>query len=66
MERTRVTQHWIIEALTDLRLYAAENDLPALAEHLEAAIELAHLELANLDDPPPEPPPEDKPDKDDG
>ncbi len=61
-----MTQHWIIEALTNLRIYAAENNLTALAEHLDAAIQLAHLELANLEKAPPEPPPRDGNSKDDG
>ncbi len=38
---------WLIESLADLRAYAARNNLPALAEHLDTAIQLAHLELAN-------------------
>jgi hypothetical protein len=42
-----VSHLWLIETLADLRAYAAGHGLPALAEHLDTAIELAHLEIAN-------------------
>ncbi len=38
---------WLIETLADLRAYAAGHGLPMLADHLETALELAHLEIAN-------------------
>jgi hypothetical protein len=42
-----VSHLWLIEALADLRAYAERHGLPALAEHLETAIDLAQLEIAN-------------------
>ena len=42
-----MSHFWLIESLADLRAYAARHNLPALAEHLDIAIQLAHLELAN-------------------
>lgn len=48
--RFQLSQFWIIETLSELRLYAARNDLPRLAEHLESAIQVAHVELANAPD----------------
>jgi hypothetical protein len=45
-ERATVSHVWLIETLVELRIYAVQNGLPALAEHLEMAIQLAHVELA--------------------
>jgi len=36
---------WILDVLADLRIFAAENDLPRLAEHLIDAELLAHAEV---------------------
>jgi hypothetical protein len=47
MEHVSVSHLWVIETLADLRAYAAAHGLPALADHLDTAIELAHLEIAN-------------------
>jgi len=42
---------WMIKILEYLALYAAENRLPRLSAHLEVALMLAHVEIANLDNP---------------
>lgn len=42
-----MSHSWLFNSLADLRAYAARNNLPELAEHLDMAIQLAHLELAN-------------------
>ena len=39
----------LIESLIRLRDYAAEKDLPALAEHLDEAVRLAMTEIASKD-----------------
>lgn len=44
-EHAVVSHVWLIETLTELRIYAAQNGLTALAEHLEQSIQLAHVEL---------------------
>lgn len=49
MEQTAVSHSWLIETLGEVRKYAARNGLPALAEHLEQAIHLAHIEQATLE-----------------
>jgi len=40
--------HWILETLTDLRAFAQQNDLDALAEQLDQTRLLATVELASL------------------
>lgn len=47
MEHARVSHLWLIKVLSDLHRYAERNNLPALAEHLETAVQLAHLEIVN-------------------
>ncbi len=42
-----VTHERMIRDLEVLRLYARENGLPALAEHLDQAVLLAMTEIAN-------------------
>lgn len=37
---------WLIESLAELRDHATETGLMRLAEHLDEAIDLAHLEIA--------------------
>lgn len=37
---------WLIETLTEALSYARDQNLPALSAHLEQAIHLAHLEIA--------------------
>ena len=44
-----MSYHWLIESLVELRDYAADNDLPAVAEHLDDALRLAHAEIASRD-----------------
>jgi len=39
---------WILDVLADLRIFAAENELPRLAEHLIDAELLAHTEICQL------------------
>ncbi|WP_296479045.1 hypothetical protein [Roseinatronobacter sp.] len=46
MEHAAVSHVWLIETLSELRIYAARNGLPELAAHLEQSIHLAHIELA--------------------
>ncbi|NSX56846.1 hypothetical protein [Parasulfitobacter algicola] len=41
---------WILDVLFDLRAYAQENGLMALAEHLEEASFLASAEIATLEE----------------
>lgn len=53
-----MSQQWLIETLAELQAYAARNAMPALAEHLETAVHLAHLELANARPPPQDPDPD--------
>jgi hypothetical protein len=36
---------WIIDVLADLRVYAEENDLPALAVQVNTALQVAELEI---------------------
>jgi hypothetical protein len=38
---------WIFDVLADLRAYANENDLPALAEQVAAALRIAESEIAH-------------------
>lgn len=45
-----MTYHWLIESLVELRDYASDNDLPAVAEHLDEAVRLAHAEIASRND----------------
>ena len=40
---------WIIEVLTDLRAYAQKNDLPRIAEGVEALLDVAATEVATGD-----------------
>jgi hypothetical protein len=39
---------WILDVLADLRIFAVENDLPRLAEHLIDAELLAHTEICQI------------------
>lgn len=41
-----MTDKWIIDVLSDLRTFAQQNDLPALAEHLDDAKVIAASEIA--------------------
>ena len=41
-----MTQTWIIDVLTDLRRFAEGNDMPALADQLQATEYVAASELA--------------------
>ncbi len=36
---------WIFDVLTDLRSYAEKNDLPAIAQQAEIALDVARKEL---------------------
>lgn len=42
-----MSEDWLLERLADLRCYAQEHDLVALAAHLDQAIALAHVEIAS-------------------
>lgn len=37
---------WIVETLNDLRDFALRNGLPALAERIDGAVDVARVELA--------------------
>jgi hypothetical protein len=37
---------WIFDVLADLRAYAEQNNLPAFAAHITAALRVADLEVA--------------------
>ena len=39
---------WIFDVLADLRAYAEENDLPALAEQVKTALLVAELEVGQV------------------
>ena len=39
---------WILDVLTDLKAYARANGLPTLAEHLDDACLVAHVEMSSL------------------
>lgn len=39
---------WIFDVLNDLRSYALQNDLPALAEQAERTLRIARAEIASL------------------
>ncbi|MEM9580080.1 MAG: hypothetical protein AAF891_05285 [Pseudomonadota bacterium] len=41
-----MTHKWIIDVLTDLKTFAAHNDLPALAAQLEDAQLVASVEMS--------------------
>lgn len=41
-----MSHDWLIETLNEALRYAREQDLLALSAHLEQAIQLAHLEIA--------------------
>ncbi|MGY6547898.1 MAG: hypothetical protein ACXIU7_02660 [Roseinatronobacter sp.] len=41
-----MSQEWLIEALAEIKAYAEAEELKGLAEELELAIQIAHLELA--------------------
>ena len=41
--------NWILDVLTDLHAYACRNDLPGLAEKVEAALGEALRELSGID-----------------
>lgn len=41
-----MSHDWLIETLTEALRYARDQNLPALSAHLEQAIHLAHLEIA--------------------
>ncbi len=43
-----MNNHWILDILTDLRAFAQQNDLDALAEQLDQTRLLAAVELASL------------------
>lgn len=40
---------WILDVLTDLHTYACRNDLPGLAEKVEAALYEAFSEISGRD-----------------
>lgn len=40
---------WVFDVLTDLHAYALRNELPGLAEKIEAALSEAFREIADLD-----------------
>ena len=42
-----MTNEWILDVLTDLRVFADGNGMPQLAEHLDDARVLAASELAD-------------------
>ncbi len=41
---------WIFDVLSDLKAYAIQNNLPALAAKVEEALEVARLEIAAKED----------------
>lgn len=43
-----MNNHWILDILADLRAFAQQNDLDALAEQLDQTRLLAAVELASL------------------
>lgn len=42
-----MTNDWILDVLTDLKVFAHTNGLPALAEQLEDARDMAQIEMAS-------------------
>lgn len=44
-----MSHEWIIESLAELKAYAEQHGWPALAAHLNIAIQIAHLEIAQSD-----------------
>ncbi|RVV96648.1 hypothetical protein EKE94_17360 [Mesobaculum littorinae] len=40
-----MAEEWILDVLADLRAYAGEHDLPALAAHLDRVSRVAEREL---------------------
>ncbi len=48
-ERALVSHDWLIETLSELQVYARAHDLSALAQHLEQAVQLAHLDIARIE-----------------
>ena len=40
---------WILDVLTDLHAYACRNDMPGLAEKVEAALKEALREISGLE-----------------
>ena len=40
-------QKWILDVLADLESFAAQNDLPAVAERLRETVEVALHEVSN-------------------
>lgn len=42
-------QHeWILDVIADIKAFARQNDLPALASHMDTAWLLASAEIASL------------------
>lgn len=41
-----MSDHWIVEVLTDIRAFAEANGMPALAETLEGTIAVAAADIA--------------------
>ncbi|KIT17650.1 hypothetical protein [Jannaschia aquimarina] len=41
-----MSKDWIIDVLRDLRAFSADNNLPALAEHMDEALAVASVEIA--------------------
>lgn len=44
-----MTQDWILDVLSDLRTFAARNDMPALVEQLDDTLLVATAEIAARD-----------------
>lgn len=42
-----MTQDWILDVLSDLRRFAASNDMPVLVEQLDDTIIVASAEIAS-------------------
>ena len=41
---------WILDVLADLKNFARANDLPALADHLSDAADLAVVEISSVEE----------------
>lgn len=45
-----MSHDWILDVLSDLHSYATQNELPGLAEKVEAALIEAHREITGAED----------------